>query len=110
MRVRHAGLQGTVAGRPDDGCCSHGAFLSDDDDRANLDDAVKQLTDEDWQFRDKGGLGRKGYLEMDEFDDKPSLRTRKYKAPAFFSSTGLASRPASAAPCTPRPSSSGSSR
>ena len=22
--------QGTVEGRPDDGCCSHGAFLSDD--------------------------------------------------------------------------------
>lgn len=33
--------QGTVEGRPDDGCCSHGAFLSDDDDRARLDDAVK---------------------------------------------------------------------
>ena len=31
---------GTVEGRPDDGCCSHGAFLSDDDDRARLDDAV----------------------------------------------------------------------
>ncbi|HUO39129.1 MAG TPA: hypothetical protein VMU34_15415, partial [Mycobacterium sp.] len=29
--------RGTVAGRPDDGCCSHGAFLSDDDDRAQLD-------------------------------------------------------------------------
>jgi len=26
--------RGTVAGRPHDGCCSHGAFLSDDDDRA----------------------------------------------------------------------------
>ena len=62
--------QGIVEGRPDDGCCSHGAFLSDDDDRAHLDDAVKQLTDDDWQFRDKG-LGRKGYLEMDEYDDKP---------------------------------------
>ena len=32
---------GTVEGRPDDGCCSHGAFLSDDDDRARLDDAVQ---------------------------------------------------------------------
>ena len=53
--------KGTVEGRPDDGCCSHGAFLSDKDDRARLDDAVKQLTDEDWQFRDKG-LGKKGYL------------------------------------------------
>ena len=35
--------QGTVEGRPDDGCCSHGAFLSDDDDRARLDDAVQRL-------------------------------------------------------------------
>ena len=51
--------QGTVEGRPDDGCCSHGAFLADDDDRARLDDAVKELGDEDWQYRDKG-LGRKG--------------------------------------------------
>ena len=75
--------QGTVEGRPDDGCCSHGAFLSDDDDRARLDDAVKQLTDEDWQFREKG-LGRKGYLEMDEYDDKPNLRTRKYKGACIF--------------------------
>ena len=75
--------QGTVEGRPDDGCCSHGAFLSDKDDRARLDDAVKQLTDEDWQFREKG-LGRKGYLEMDEYDDKPNLRTRKYKGACIF--------------------------
>jgi len=70
-------------GRPDDGCCSHGAFLSDDDDRARLDDAVKQLTAEDWQFREKG-LGRKGYLEMDEYDGKPNLRTRKYKGACIF--------------------------
>ena len=63
--------QGTVEGRPDDGCCSHGAFMSDDDDIARLDDAVTKLTDDDWQFRDKG-LGRKGYLEMDEYDGKPN--------------------------------------
>lgn len=75
--------QGTVEGRPDDGCCSHGAFLSDDDDRARLDDAVKQLTDEDWQFREKG-LGKKGYLEDDEYDGKPNLRTRKYKGACIF--------------------------
>jgi len=59
--------KGTVEGRPDDGCCSHGAFLSDKDDRTRLDAAVKMLTDEDWQFREKG-LGRKGYLEMDSYD------------------------------------------
>lgn len=46
--------QGTVAGRPNDGCCSHGAFLSDDDDRTRLADAVHKLTDDDWRFRAKG--------------------------------------------------------
>ena len=47
---------------PNDGCCSHGAFLTDNDDRAQLDDAVTKLSDKDWQFREKG-LGPKGYLE-----------------------------------------------
>ena len=75
--------QGTVAGRPDDGCCSHGAFLSDDDDRARLDDAVRQLTDDDWQFREKG-LGRKGYLELDEHDGQDMYRTRKHKDACIF--------------------------
>ncbi|MCH9733612.1 MAG: hypothetical protein K0U78_03530, partial [Actinomycetia bacterium] len=75
--------QGTVEGRPDDGCCSHGAFLSDDDDRAQLDDAVKLLTAEDWQYRKKG-LGKKGYLEIDSYEDKPNLRTRKYKGACIF--------------------------
>ena len=75
--------RGTVEGRPDDGCCSHGAFLSDDDDRARLDAAVGQLTATDWQFRDKG-LGPKGYLEEDSYDDEPALRTRKHKGACIF--------------------------
>ena len=75
--------QGTVEERPDDGCCSHGAFLSDDDDRARLDDAVSKLTDADWQFRDKG-LGRKGYLELDEHEGEEQFRTRKYKGACIF--------------------------
>ena len=28
------GCAGVVEGRPDDGCCSHGAFFTDDDDLA----------------------------------------------------------------------------
>lgn len=75
--------RGIVAGRADDGCCSHGAFLCDDDDRANLDDAVAQLTDADWQLRDKG-LGRKGYLEYDENDGEQQLRTRTVKGACIF--------------------------
>ncbi|WP_037224170.1 hypothetical protein, partial [Rhodococcus sp. R1101] len=75
--------QGIIADRPDDGCCSHGAFLSDDDDRTKLAKAVKHLTPADWQFMDKG-LGKKGYLEEDEIDDEPALRTRRYKGACIF--------------------------
>lgn len=75
--------QGIIADRPDDGCCSHGAFLSDDDDRTKLAKAVKHLTSADWQFMDKG-LGKKGYLEEDEIDDEPALRTRRYKGACIF--------------------------
>ena len=39
--------QGIIAERPDDGCCSHGAFLSDDDDQQRLKSAVKMLTPAD---------------------------------------------------------------
>ncbi|QCQ92342.1 hypothetical protein [Rhodococcus sp. SGAir0479] len=75
--------QGTVAGRPDDGCCSHGAFLSDDEDREKLDASVKMLTPEDWQFMEKG-LGKKGYVEEDDLEDEPALRTRRYKGACIF--------------------------
>lgn len=75
--------RGTVAGRPDDGCCSHGAFLSDDDDSDRLAAAVEMLTDEDWQFRAKG-LGRKGYLEQDDLDGEPAMRTRKFRGACIF--------------------------
>ena len=75
--------QGTVEGRPDDGCCSHGAFLSDDEDREKLDRCVKMLTPTDWQFMDKG-LGKKGYVEEDDLEDEPALRTRRYKGACIF--------------------------
>jgi hypothetical protein len=44
---------------------------------------VTKLDDSDWQFRDKG-LGRKGYLELDEYDGKPQWRTRKHKGACIF--------------------------
>jgi hypothetical protein len=66
--------QGTVAERPDDGCCSHGAFLSDDEDRARVDAAVVELTAQDWQLR-ADGVG--DYLEEGDLDDEPALRTRR---------------------------------
>ncbi|CAB4933307.1 unannotated protein [freshwater metagenome] len=75
--------QGTVEGRPDDGCCSHGAFLSDEDDKRKLDESVKLLTPQDWQLMDKG-LDKKGYVEYDDLDDEQSLRTRRYKGACIF--------------------------
>lgn len=75
--------QGIIDTRPDDGCCSHGAFLSDDDDRKRLDEAVKMLTPREWQLRSKG-LSKKGYLEEDELDDEPALRTRRYQGACIF--------------------------
>ncbi|KAA0022406.1 hypothetical protein FOY51_15345 [Antrihabitans cavernicola] len=75
--------QGIIEGRPDDGCCSHGAFFSDDDDRKKLDRSVKLLTAADWQFMSKG-LGKKGYVELDELEDEPALRTRRHQGACIF--------------------------
>jgi hypothetical protein len=43
------GCAGVVAGRADDGCCTHGAFFTDDDDLARVGRSVAELTDADWQ-------------------------------------------------------------
>ncbi|WP_189027358.1 hypothetical protein [Nocardia rhizosphaerihabitans] len=80
--------QGIIADRPDDGCCSHGAFLSDKDDRKRLAGAVKMLTPEDWQLMgeatEKGKVVKKGYLELDELEDEPALRTRRFDGACIF--------------------------
>ncbi len=100
--------QGIIAGRPDDGCCSHGAFFSDEEDVARLHESVKLLRPGDWQFM-KQGLGKRGYIEEDEFDGEPALRTRRYQARAS-SSIVPDSRVASGARCTRWRSSAASSR
>jgi hypothetical protein len=74
---------GIEPGRETDGCCSHGAFLSDSDDRKRLKKAVGKLTDADWQFRKKG-LGKKGYLEEDDLEGEPALRTRRHEGACIF--------------------------
>jgi hypothetical protein len=80
--------QGIIEGREHDGCCSHGAYLSDKDDRKNLAKAAAMLTPDDWQYYEKGSgkdpLGKRGYLEEDELDDEPAIKTRKYKGACIF--------------------------
>ncbi|MEH3157270.1 MAG: hypothetical protein PGN29_18930 [Gordonia paraffinivorans] len=79
---------GIIEGRPDDGCCNHGAYLSDKDDRKRLAHGMSMLTAEDWQFHSKGSgrdpLGKRGYLEEGELDDEPALKTRVHKGACIF--------------------------
>lgn len=42
---------GIDAENPDVGCCTHGAFLTDEDDRATLRNVAEKLTTDDWQNR-----------------------------------------------------------
>ena len=37
------------------GCCSHGAYFGDDDDRRRVTDAIEHLTSEHWQLMDAEG-------------------------------------------------------
>jgi hypothetical protein len=64
---------GIVAGRPQDGCCSHGAFFTDADDEARVRSAAGKLTPQTWQHYRRGF---KNYTEMDTIDgSKPARRT-----------------------------------
>jgi hypothetical protein len=67
------GCHGIVAGRADEGCCSHGAFFTDTDDEKRVRAAAKKLTPGTWQhFR----RGFKTYTEMDTIDgETPARRT-----------------------------------
>ncbi|MGV0407900.1 hypothetical protein ACUY3S_00040 [Corynebacterium resistens] len=84
---------GIDASNPDVGCCTHGAFLTDDDDREALKTVAEALTDEDWQLRQwcLGGSGNREeespssqdlepWLEWDELENdegemEPALKT-----------------------------------
>ncbi|WP_369259676.1 hypothetical protein [Geodermatophilus amargosae] len=78
------GCAGVVEGRPDDGCCSHGAFFTDEDDLARVTAAVADLDDEDWQL---APVGRGAWTEEDAADDEGgvrSLRTRLVDGACVF--------------------------
>lgn len=80
--------QGIVEGREYDGCCTHGAYLSDEEDRERLAAGAAMLTADDWQFHKQGSgpdpLGPKGYLDEGEVDDEPALKTRLHKGACIF--------------------------
>ncbi|GAA4664290.1 hypothetical protein [Gordonia humi] len=80
---------GIVAGRESDGCCTHGAYLTDEEDRDRLAAGVAMLTPDDWQFHPEGSaddpLGPGGYLEENEdLDGEPALKTRLHDGACIF--------------------------
>jgi hypothetical protein len=75
------GCAGVVEGRPDDGCCSHGAFFTDDDDRSRVAAAVAELSDDDWQL---AAVGRGEWTEEDADGDGSSLKTRVVDGACVF--------------------------
>jgi len=75
------GCHGILAERPDDGCCSHGAFFTDKDDERRTKKFAAQLTPETWQFYKKG---QKGVVTIDTLEDKPARRTRRVDGACIF--------------------------
>lgn len=73
-----SGCNGILADRPDDGCCSHGAYYSDKDDERRVKRFAKALTSEEWQFR-KQGL-KVGISEIED----GKRRTRRHDGACIF--------------------------
>lgn len=87
---------GITADQPDSGCCTHGAFLTDNEDRERLAANVALLAPDEWQHesdaladaksRSAASLdkGIEPWLEEDELDDEPALRTRRFNGRCVF--------------------------
>ena len=77
------GCRGIDAERPDDGCCSHGAFFSDSADEKRVARFAQELTPADWQFHKIGT--KKGITVRDSVgDDDRRRRTRTVDGACLF--------------------------
>jgi hypothetical protein len=73
-----SGCKGIEPGRPDDGCCSHGAYYSDKDDEKRVRRFAKALTEDEWQYRKQGLKG--GISEVED----GNRRTRRHNNACIF--------------------------
>ncbi|MBA3524261.1 MAG: hypothetical protein H0T85_06860 [Geodermatophilaceae bacterium] len=82
-----SGCHGIQRIRPADGCCTHGAFFTDDDDRKRVRAAMRQLDPAHWQHHDP-----RDWTERDNVgDDHDRLRTRVVDgACVFLNQSGFA--------------------
>jgi len=76
------GCQGIVEDRADDGCCTHGAFYSDDDDEQRVVRFAGMLKKKHWQYAETGR--RQGVSDVDELEGEPARRTRTVDGACVF--------------------------
>ncbi len=75
-----SGCRGIYADRPDDGCCTLGAHLTDGADERRVRRAARELTDTQWQYAATGrgrGIVETVPAEPDDSDDEPGGPSRK---------------------------------
>ena len=77
-----AGCHGVIEGRADDGCCSHGAFYSDEADEQRVEHFAQQLKKKHWQYADIGR--RLGISETDELEGEAARKTRTVDGACVF--------------------------
>jgi hypothetical protein len=77
-----AGCHGVIQGRADDGCCSHGAFWSDDEDEQRVVRWAGELKKKHWQHAEVGR--RLGVSDDDELEGEPARRTRTVDGACVF--------------------------
>jgi hypothetical protein len=73
------GCPGIYANRPHDGCCTHGAHFSDEDDERRVRGFADRLDPDVWQLRDEGIRG--GVIEI---DDEGERKTRVVDGACVF--------------------------
>jgi hypothetical protein len=81
------GCAGIYADRPDDGCCSLGAHFADAADEKRVRKAARQLTAEQWQYKQDANAG--GWVEPESLDtvskgELPGRKTRVVDGACIF--------------------------
>lgn len=77
-----AGCHGVVEGRAEDGCCTHGAYYSDDEDEERVAGFVARLDPAHWQY---AAAGRQdGWTVEDELEGEPARKTRVVDGACVF--------------------------
>ena len=77
------GCQGIDKNKPNDGCCSDGAYYSSKEDEARVTKYANKLTPETWQFYEEGH-DRKGNLKITELGLDRDRKTRMVNDSCIF--------------------------